>query len=128
MIARAPAAALPLLLLLAGCGASPSQADVTSTAADFESAVAGQDLERACALLSDSVLESLDGSCPTKLQEADLPAGTGSARTEVWGQNGQVRWQGETLFLSRFPTGWKVTAAGCSPKPAQPYDCSVSGG
>jgi hypothetical protein len=34
----------------------------------------------------------------------------------------------DTVFLSRFPTGWKVTAAGCVPRPGRPYQCAVKGG
>ncbi|MGA4845294.1 hypothetical protein ACOBQB_03065 [Streptomyces sp. G5(2025)] len=27
----------------------------------------------------------------------------------------------DTLFLPSFPGGWKVTAAGCTPRPEKPY-------
>jgi len=40
----------------------------------------------------------------------------------------QVRFTGDTLFLSEFRGRWKVLAAGCSPMPRAPYDCSVKGG
>ena len=32
------------------------------------------------------------------------------------------------LFLSQFPDGWKVVAAGCIPQPGRPYQCTVEGG
>ncbi len=34
----------------------------------------------------------------------------------------------DTLFLSSVPGGWKVTAAGCTPRPERPYQCRIKGG
>ena len=33
----------------------------------------------------------------------------------------------EGLFLAQFTVGWRVTAAGCTSRPDQPYDCDVEG-
>jgi hypothetical protein len=125
----APALLLPLLAT--GCGGSAAQHDVAGTASSFQSAVAASDFTRACSLLSPQVLASFDGSCPDGLKQAGVPTVSGIATTEVYGQNGLVRWRGGAVFVSRFPSGWKVIAAGCSPsssRPDQPYHCSVSGG
>ena len=34
----------------------------------------------------------------------------------------------DTVFLAHFPTGWKITAAGCRPRPQRPYQCEIKGG
>ncbi|GHE27624.1 DUF6766 family protein [Streptomyces hydrogenans] len=34
-----------------------------------------------------------------------------------------VRLRGDALFLSQFDAGWKVVAAGCTPRPDMPFDC-----
>jgi hypothetical protein len=49
---------------------------------------------------------------------------------DVFGHDAIVRFSGDTVFLARFPEGWRVTAAGCQPGPSdqKPYDCTVSGG
>ena len=36
-------------------------------------------------------------------------------------------WTGDTVFLLRFPDGWRVSAAGCTPQGEAPYDCEVQG-
>ena len=48
----------------------------------------------------------------------------------VAGHSAQVRYAQETVFLSLFDDGWRVTAAGCSrtsTDPSVPYDCTVGG-
>ena len=49
-------------------------------------------------------------------------------RVDVHGRQARVTLTADTLFLALFSTGWKVTAAGCTPRPDQPYDCTVEGG
>jgi hypothetical protein len=39
-----------------------------------------------------------------------------------------VALDGDVVFLSTFDSSWKVIAAGCTARPAQPYDCIVQGG
>ena len=34
----------------------------------------------------------------------------------------------DTVFLATFPGGWRVVAAGCTPRGDRPYDCTVAGG
>ena len=38
-----------------------------------------------------------------------------------------VRLAGDTVFLAVFPGGWRVTAAGCTPRGDRPYNCTVQG-
>lgn len=122
----APAAAA---LLLTGC--TPAEQPAALEAGrQFQVAVGAGDRVAACALLSPAARGNLEGAsarpCPAALAALSLPAG-GTRSIEVWGDGAQVRLDAGVLFLARFGTGWKVTAAGCTPRPDQPYDCVVEG-
>jgi hypothetical protein len=45
----------------------------------------------------------------------------------VYGQWAQVRLSEDTVFLGAFPGGWRVVAAGCTPRDNRPYDCTLQG-
>lgn len=115
------------LLGLVGCSAAATP-QVRSTAGSFQTAVRSGDLERACAMLSDQARAALQLTsarpCGQALQDIDL-ASDQPATIEVWGDNAQARWPGGALFLAEFPSGWKITGAGCRPLPNQPYACAV---
>jgi hypothetical protein len=116
----------PAMVLLA-CTSSEEPA-VLATATSFQRAVAGQDTATACGLLSGearSRLESASGKpCTEALAALRLP-GDDVRSTEVWGGEGQARLAGQVLFLAELRDGWRVTAAGCTPRPDQPYACLV---
>jgi hypothetical protein len=59
--------------------------------------------------------------------EEELPAAGEVTGTDVYGQWAQVRLTGDTVFLAVFPDGWRVVAAGCTPRPERPYDCVLKG-
>jgi hypothetical protein len=85
----------------------------------------------ACALLAPETLKELedaDGACSGALS-GELGSVTGPAEsTEVYGRNAIVRLATDTMFLARFPDGWRVTAAGCTRQhDGRPYDCKVKG-
>ena len=114
-----------LTLLVPGC-ASGERPEVERVAAAFEDA-SGDAGER-CDLLVPRALEQLEERAQAPCEEAiaDLPLEGGSVeRVEVWGGDAQVRLGGDTVFLSRTSTGWRVAAAACSPQPEGPYDCEV---
>ena len=46
----------------------------------------------------------------------------------VDGQWARVRLSDDTVFLGMFAGGWRVVAAGCTPRGERPYDCTVAGG
>jgi hypothetical protein len=122
-------AALPVALLLSGC--TPSGQGAALDAADrFQAAVQANDANLACELLSEEAVGNLASasgkSCVAAFPNLNLPTGPVSS-VEVWGDNSQVRLDSEVLFLAEFSTGWKVTAAGCEPRPDMPYDCDVEG-
>jgi hypothetical protein len=61
------------------------------------------------------------------IEEDDLPPAGAVRGVDVWGDRARVVLEGDTLFLSQFPGGWKVTAAGCESRPEQPYRCDIEG-
>lgn len=85
----------------------------------------------ACSLLAPEtlkVLEESEGPCAAALAE-ELESASGPAEsTEVYGKDAVVRLSTDTIFLARFPDGWRVTAAGCTrEQDGRPYDCKVKG-
>ena len=111
----------------AGCGAA-AQPTVTAAADRFAGVVARHDDAAAYALLTDDArhdTETFGRACPTQL--AGLPDPGAVQQVEVWGDTAQVRLAHDTLFLLRFPDGWRVSAAGCTPQGDAPYRCEVRG-
>jgi hypothetical protein len=127
---------VPLLLLLgvvSGCGGAQARgADASALGEKFEGAVHTGDAEAACALLAPQTRSELEDSarlrCAAALKEEQLPEGGAVRSTAVYGQQAMVALQGDTLFLSLFPGGWRVVAAGCVPDAGSPYQCQVKGG
>jgi hypothetical protein len=124
-LALVVAAAVPLLTT--GC-ASAEQSEVERVAAGFEDS--SGDAHVRCSLLMPTTLEQLEQQAGAPCEEAigslQLEGGTVRA-AEVWGGDAQVRLSGDTVFLSKTSTGWRVAAAVCSPRPEGPYDCDVEG-
>jgi hypothetical protein len=129
--ATAAAGVTALVLCLTACGGS-QDADVESAAADFYAAVGADDGEAACALLSPKtrteVEQSSGTSCAEGLLEEDIPEVAEPEAVSVFGAMGQVRYAGETAYLTRDRDGWRVLAAACTSRPAGPDDCQVEGG
>jgi hypothetical protein len=119
------------LVALAGCGGS-QDAPVESVAERFYAAVQAQDGASACALLAPetrSEVEQTSGSpCAQGLFEAGIPSARSPLAISVFGTMGQVRYDGETAYLTRFGTTWLVMAAGCTKQALGPDDCLVKGG
>ena len=112
-------------LVLAGCADSERPA-VERVAAEFEDP--SGDAARRCALLLPKARAQLEEQAQAPCDEAlaDLPLEGGAVeRVEVWGGDAQVRLGGDTVFLSRTSSGWRVAAAVCTPQPEGPYDCEV---
>ena len=125
-VSRACTAVLLGALTLGGC-ASAQEPDVRRVATTFEDPSA--DPRERCGLLAPRTLEQLeDESGPCEDAVANLPLEGGEVTAvEVWGGDAQVRLGGDTVFLTRTPTGWKVAAAVCTPRAEGPYDCEVEG-
>jgi hypothetical protein len=122
------------LTVATGCGATAGERGDAATAAatGFTGALRQADGSQACALLAPRTLAELEKSermsCDRAVIEERLSAGDTVQRVDVYGDQARVVLTGDTLFLAHFPSGWKVTAAGCTPRPEQPYDCTVKGG
>ena len=121
------AAALSIAVVT-GCSAAPERADLADAATRFVVASPAE----ACDLLAPDTRAALERrtgvNCARALADRGLPTSTTVEGVEVAGQSGQVRLDGQVLFLARFPDGWRVTAAGCrrgDPDPAVPYECVV---
>ncbi|WP_240981740.1 MULTISPECIES: hypothetical protein [unclassified Streptomyces] len=120
----APVRAAGVLLIagvLSGCGASAAREDGASAAGrGFAAALAAGDHRAACALLApetrDAVEEDAKGPCGPALRELGLPPSGAARGVDVYGRDALLRMTGDTLFLSQFDDGWKVTAAGCVPR------------
>ena len=129
---RAQRALLVLAVVaVAGCGGGdPAAPEAAATA--FARAAAGGDGARACALLSPAVRDALasrSGSCPDAVSAEPPPGAAPVVRAERYGQQARVVTDADTIFLSRFPDGWKVIAAGCTAGGGgKPYDCTISEG
>ena len=125
--------AMAAAALVTGCGSVGARGDAAAAVAlRMLQAVEHDDGATACTLLAPDtaaeVEQSNGKSCPEAILDEDLPAPGAVTRTEVYGQQAQVRLSGDTVFLGAFADGWRVVAAGCTPRGERPYDCIVQGG
>ena len=123
---------VPALLLAAGCASSGPHDGPRAAANFFEASWARHDGAAVCRVLAPqaraAVSQSARKPCAAGILDEDLPTSGPPGTTRVWGRAAQVQVPGDTLFLSRFPSGWKVIAAGCTPLAGKLYDCQVQGG
>ena len=112
--------------LVAGCASlAPDEDAAGGVAASFHAALSASDGAAACALLAPATASELD-SCATAV--LGVPPADGVRSVEAFGRGAQVRMSGDTVFLTQVDGRWMVRAAGCTPRPEQPYDCEVEGG
>jgi hypothetical protein len=122
-----------LLLSVAGCGHGDGRAQAASgVAVRMLRAVAASDGATACTLLAPrtaaQVADSQEHPCADAILQQHLPAPGAVRASEVFGQRAQVRLDDDTVFLAVFPGGWRVVAAGCTPRAEdEPYHCTVEG-
>ncbi len=121
-----------LCALLTGCGIEEREQEASTVAAEFLAAAAGGDTTTACALLTprtqDDLIGSEGSSCVESLPVDQIPGGTVES-VRVYAEWAQVNTEVDTLFLTEFDTGWRVAAAGCTPRQdSSPYRCTVGGG
>ena len=124
-----PAFVVAVGLVLAGCGPGAEQESAAAAARDFLAAAGRQDGPAACELLSPAArksLETSDSPCATEIVGLGLRE-RGVPSVSVWGDSAVARFTGDTVFLQKFPAGWRVTGAGCRPQADHPYDCDVEG-
>jgi hypothetical protein len=120
-----------VVLALTGCSAGGSiRVDATATADRFLRDVEHGDGRAACGLLVPAARQDVEDrtgrSCADGLTTLDLPAPE-DGRTRVYGRAAIVEADGHAVFLARSGDSWRVRAAGCSPMPDAPYECTVDG-
>ena len=115
------------LCLCAACGAGDGD-PAAEAAARFLGAVERGDDGQACAELAPAAVASLTGDgtgCATAIADLGLPSAGAVRETSVWSDRAQVRTDDDVLFLVELPDGWRVTAAGCVPRPDETYECQL---
>ena len=130
---RRIAAGLLIGGLLSGCSSLSPDADSAGAAAvAFSDAVQSGDGSGACDLLAPEtarqVAETGGDSCEASILTEDLPALQSVVEADAVGSAAEVKFDDDVVFLALFGGTWKVTAAGCTARADQPYDCTVSGG
>lgn len=133
--ARRGALAAALLVLpaaLSGCGGVQEREDAAAAAVfRFHESLRASDTARGCAALApgtrDELEQTADLPCARALPDAGLSAADDVRVVDVYGRQARVVTRRDTLFLSAFPGGWKITAAGCTERPHMPYQCLVKG-
>jgi hypothetical protein len=126
-------AAAAVLVVVSGCGELADRRSAASTAAaGFERALRAGDSVAACAALAPATRRELERSaktgCAQAVIEQELARVANVGNVDVYGQQARVVFGADTVFLSRFSSGWKVTAAGCTARPERPYECEIKGG
>jgi hypothetical protein len=118
------------VLAVTGCSSVGVREEAASAAAlRLLDTVAAGDGEAACALLAPDTAETVaeDAPCAEAILDQELPRPGTVTGADVYGQWAQVRLDVDTVFLAAFPGGWRVVAAGCTPRESRPYQCSVEG-
>ena len=125
------AVALVVAGLAGGCGNDSDEREAGEAVTRFADAVARGDGQAACEELTEEAASSLDeepgATCETEVVKLDVsPSAVADATIAV--TSGEVDLVGGgTFFLDETSQGWKVSAAGCEPRPGQPYDCQLEG-
>ncbi|HEY8456354.1 MAG TPA: hypothetical protein VIL34_12215 [Actinopolymorphaceae bacterium] len=126
--------AVALLTSLVGCSdAAERREAATEAARAFHAAVAQRNGARACAWLARETVAGLEKAVKLPCARAVLTqdvARLGKLReVRVAGDQAQVAFTGDTVFVGRYETGWKVVAAGCRPRnKGQSYECLIARG
>jgi len=127
---RAFALLLSAPLAVSGCASVGHRQDAAAEiAVRLLTAVDAGDGTAACALLAPDTQRSVaeDQECARAILDKDLPRPGTVVDTAVYGQRAQVKLDDDTVFLGAFPGGWRVVAAGCTPRAGRPYECAVEG-
>jgi hypothetical protein len=122
-----------LACMAAGCGTSDDRDQARGVVERFYEAVRDDRAEDACAQLSAATVKELESqtqqSCAGVITRFEYEGGA-IVDTQVYVTNAKVDLRGgESTFLNREPTGWKITAVACRPEEGKPrdrpYDCEV---
>ncbi|GAA0472528.1 hypothetical protein Aca07nite_75080 [Actinoplanes capillaceus] len=118
-----------LTTLLAGCASLGERSSAAEeTARSFLQAVTDGDGAAACGALAPETEAEIDAPCEQNILSEALTAPSTVAESRVYGQSALVRFEDDAVFLAVFRDGWRVVAAGCTPRGERPYDCRIQGG
>lgn len=122
----------PIAFTLVGCSVPQHEIRAVSEAASaFTARRQSSDNAAACAYLAPETREELahdpGPTCAAGLAAADLPNPGEVRATEVYGRQARVELDQDTYFLTSFADGWRINAAGCTPRHRKPYRCLVKG-
>jgi hypothetical protein len=132
-LCRVAVPAVVLAVLAGGCGGSGARSDVRAVSQGFLQALGQKDGAAACRALSDQArahLENEEGKpCAQAIGGLGLRASAvGRVQVYMTSAKADLR-DGDSLFLSQGPDGWRLDAIGCTPsagKPAdRPYNCAL---
>lgn len=119
-------------LCASACSVAPDAAAAAAAAESFHAAVRASDGATACELLAPETVKELEESagatCTEAIQAAELPVAGDALDTAAYVRSARVELNGDVVFVSDFDGEWQVTAAGCSLRPDDSYDCAVRGG
>jgi hypothetical protein len=118
-------------LAVAGCGAGAHRDQVRAVAERFYAAAHQGDGRTACAQLSPDTRAQLvkDASGrPCRRAVLDLSLhGRAVSSVRVYAASARVRFAGgDSVFLGDTDQGWRIDAAGCTPRGDGPADCEAS--
>jgi uncharacterized protein YceK len=118
--------AVCLAVALAGCGTADDRTQARAVTQRFVAAYEQDRGQEACDQLSDATAEELESqeqkSCDEAVTELDLQGGA-VVDAKVYITNAKVDLaSGESVFLNREPSGWKLSAVGCKNTEGKPRD------
>lgn len=128
-----PTLVLVLVLTLAGCGTADDRDQAIGVVERFYDAVRHDRGEEACAQLSTAALTQLESQarqpCIAAIGGLEYEGGA-VVDAHVYLTNAKVDLRGgESAFLSREPSGWRISALACRPEEGEPrdrpYECEV---
>jgi hypothetical protein len=118
-------------VLASGCATQTAPA-ARQVADEFMQALDAENGQGACRLLApetrSQLVQAAGQPCAPAILEEGLQAPGPVEGSSSFGTMAEVSYAADTMFLTEFPGGWKVMAAGCAPVPGHPYDCQLRGG
>jgi len=118
-------------VLGSGCATQTAPAP-REVAGEFAQALSAENGQDACRLLApetrSQLVRAAGEPCASAILEEELPEQGPVERSSSFGTMAEITYAADTMFLTEFPCGWKVMAAGCAPVTGHPYDCQLQGG
>ena len=118
-------------VLTSGCATQTASAP-DEVAGQFAHALFVENGRDACSLLApdtrSQLVQAAGEPCASAIIEEELPEPGPVEKSSSFGTMAEITYAADTMFLTEFPGGWKVMAAGCAPVPGHPYDCQLQGG